>query len=406
MAPFEIPPDARENLAAVVHYHRDRDEFPIFFRALYLLPDRNAPMQSAYDAAIDTLKTCIESATNDFRQELTEAVAHFNDDGFLSPTIRENLGRVAHSARIAHAWASSHIYATFSYIEPYLQPGIPIGSRLLATYPELRDSITPKDFLLRLGHDVTPGHAWVSYKDHEIHPHPGLRRGFHCRVHYGLLGLLWDQLSAGNDVSIGIDHFRLCPRGELGCIVELDAWFGAPFSLDKVDDKWKVGATVHGRSRATSPGERAGLLTEFRWTYSDGLKTFEVEELPHPDGESRDPTGPIICRYVHSIRDTFSKRFVHLDGAVTVYEPDAYLRRYEQATNHGLPKVWATRKVKLFRVDAPAQDEKARIPEDAWTEVIISFFRGNELVLEYFDGRSFAEIYRSRYGRDLHYVDG
>jgi hypothetical protein len=69
--------------------------------------------------------------------------------------------------------------------------------------------------------------------------------------------------------------------------------------------------------------------------------------------------------------------------------------------NHHESKVWADRKVKVFRIDAPKSDDSAGINDNSWSELIGSFFRGNELVLEYFDGRPFAEIYRSRCGHEL-----
>jgi hypothetical protein len=90
---------------------------------------------------------------------------------------------------------------------------------------------------------------------------------------------------------------------------------------------------------------------------------------------------------------------------LTSYDPEAYARRYAQALNHHDAKVWADRKVKVFRIDAPQCNDNARIDDSSWSELITSFFRGNELVLEYFDGRPFAEIYRSRYGQELPHWD-
>lgn len=357
-------------------------------------------MQLAYDAAIAILADTINGASADFRKELSEAVGRFNNEGHLSPPVVDRLKSLGATESLAHAWAAHHMFATFSDLEPYLEAGVPKGSRLLATYPELADSMTPKDYLLPVGKLIRPGHAWVTYRDHDLHPHPGLRRGFGSRVHYEFLASLWSQLAAGNDVAIAVDHYRFCPRGELQPFMELDAWFGAPFAMHDVDAPWKVGATVHGRSRAISPMDASGLLTEFRWTFADGLKTLEIEELHRPPVPEK-WVRPMVCRYVHSIRDTRTRRFVHLDGALTSYDPEAYARRYAQALNHHESKVWADRKVKVFRIDAPQSNDNARIDDGSWSDLITSFFRGNELVLEYFDGRPFAEIYRSRYGQEL-----
>jgi len=403
--PPTIPVAASERLAEVVQHHRDRDDFPVFFRVFYVLGNSElAPMQSAYDAAVAVLSGIINGASADFREELTEAVGVFNNEGFLSESVRDRLKSLGATEALAHAWAAHYMFSTFGNLERYLETGVPSESRLLVAYPELAKLITPKDCLLPVGNVIRPGHAWVTYRDHDLHPHPGLRRRFGSRIHSEFLALLWSQIDAGNDVAIAVDHYRFCPHGELQPFMELDAWFGAPFTMKDVDDPWKVGATVHGRPRAISPIDRSGLLTEFRWTFADGLKTLEVEELPAPPAVEKF-VGPMVCRYVHSIRDTRTKRFIHLDGALTTYGPDEYTRRYAQAVNHHESKVWANRKVKVFRIDAPKSSASAHIEDSWWSELIASFFRGNELVLEYFDGRPYAEIYRSRYGQEPPYWD-
>lgn len=293
-----VPEGAAKGLDEVIRHHRDRDDFPIHFRVFYLLREKHyAPLQHQYDSAVELLNATIKDAPAHLIHELGELAGRFNNEGFLSPIVVEKLQSLDEASRLAHAWAAYYIFATFGSLEPYLQTGVPPESRLLGVYPELATLLTPRDQLLPVGGAIAPGHAWVTYRGHDIHPHPGLRRGFGSRVHYELLGLLWAQVEAGNHTSIAVDHFRLCPHGELAPFIELDAWFGVPFNLEHVDDPHKVGATVHGRPRSLSPEQPAGFMTEFRWSYADGLKSLEIEELPVPRGAAHaDLKYPLVSR--------------------------------------------------------------------------------------------------------------
>jgi len=48
-------------------------------------------------------------------------------------------------------------------------------------------------------------------------------------------------------------------------------------------------------------------------------------------------SGFMISRYVHSIRDTNTKQFIHLDGAVRLYPADTYETRFHTKI-HQAPK--------------------------------------------------------------------
>lgn len=142
------------------------------------------------------------------------------------------------------------------------------------------------------------------------------------------------------------------------------------------------------------PDERAGLRVHFNWSYKDGLKAFVAEECSPASPEHSKVR---ISRFIHAIRDTRSKRFVHLDGALHFYSPSAHRERFEQMMNGAAPRVWSGGKVKLFRIDAT---HTAFIDEQLWSSVTAAFFHGNELVVEYLSDRAFDDIYRETYGHD------
>ena len=67
------------------------------------------------------------------------------------------------------------------------------------------------------------------------------------------------------------------------------------------------------------------------------------------------------------------RQFTHLDGAIRAYELDAYAERLRTKMQH-TGKAAHYRKV--FRLDGP-------IPDDDWYQLVVMFYRQNEMVAEY-----------------------
>ncbi len=119
--------------------------------------------------------------------------------------------------------------------------------------------------------------------------------------------------------------------------------------------------------------------TEFYWSYSDELKTFEVEEVYSLDHLPDTSEELILARYVHSIRDIQAHAFIHLDGAVKIYHRNQYAQRTNTRMPHEL-KAW--KKIKVFRVDANAEIGQV-ISNDEWSRLIGFFYQENTMVAEY-----------------------
>ena len=78
--------------------------------------------------------------------------------------------------------------------------------------------------------------------------------------------------------------------------------------------------------------------------------------------------------------------FRHFDGAVKVYLESTY----QQRLSNRMPRIRkAHRKVKLFRVDGSTclQD---------WLALVLPFFKGNEMVVRYFDPDEYERRWRSQ----------
>lgn len=99
---------------------------------------------------------------------------------------------------------------------------------------------------------------------------------------------------------------------------------------------------------------------------------MEIEEVPPPGTGNGEV---VLSRYLHTIRDTRRRSFVHLDGAIRVYDANAYGARHQKA----MPDVGRMgRRIKMFRVDGD-------IPNDEWANLVSYYFRQNGMVAEYID---------------------
>ena len=176
------------------------------------------------------------------------------------------------------------------------------------------------------------------------------------------------------------------PKDYYASMGECDVWFGPRFDLTKLDDPSSVGLTVVKRSRPSLFDLTARVgRTEFWWSFRSGIKSFEVEEVSDLD----EVYGPYnLNRYVHAERDVAAHVLRHFDGAVKIYARDGYGKRHSSRMPVE-PKCY--RKVKLFRIDG-------NIDITQWIELTSYFFKGNEMVIEYFDpelfSRAFGEMIR------------
>jgi hypothetical protein len=257
-------------------------------------------------------------------------------------------------------------------------------SVVLDIYPELKDRID-QDGLLHIDGALRLFDGGIEYKDHILHYHQFLRRGFHSNPNFDFLGRFtryYHQTKARNGFRISIDHRRIMPKEFYQQLGERDAWFGPPFDRSKMDDPNAVGLTVMKRIKPSLFDMAGNKLdrTEFYWSHKDGVKTFEVEELSD-DGECFDSY--YLNRYVHSERDINLRVLRHFDGAVKVYLKDEYSQR--MATQ--LPsELKSHRKVKLFRIDGD-------VDLDEWIELTCLFFKFNEMLIEYFNPEMFEQMF-------------
>lgn len=269
-----------------------------------------------------------------------------------------------------------------SVLNPDLNP-----SEVLKIYPDLVERFDD-DGLLRLDGSFVLMDAGIQYRNHILHYHQFLRRGFTSNPNFDFLSKFASFCrQSQNEFRIAIDHRRIISIENFERIMEFDTWYGPHFNRDDLDNLTKLGLTIVQRERP-SPFDLSSKIdrTEFFWKADrkTRIKTFEVEEICSDDNSIETY---FLNRYIHSERDTENAMLRHFDGAVKVYTNVDYSRRCESQ----MPKEWrATKKIKLFRIDG-------NLDVDKWIELISMFFKGNEMVMEYFD----PEQYKQRFGAKI-----
>lgn len=256
---------------------------------------------------------------------------------------------------------------------------------VLKTYPELENKLD-KDGLLLIDDDFTLYDCGILYKNHVLHYHQFLRRGYYSNPNFDFLGRFLSYYHTSNKINnfrIAIDMQRIMPKEYLQHLIECDAWFGPNFDPNTLDDKYSVGVTVKKRIKPSIFDLSNNLdRTEFLWSYKDDIKTFEIEEISETEYKFDKFH---INRYIHSERDIQKKQFQHFDGAVKVYTHEYKKRLDSQFPNEYRAPI----KIKLFRIDG-------NIDINKWIDLISHFFKGNEMILEYFDPDGFEALFGQR----------
>ena len=143
-----------------------------------------------------------------------------------------------------------------------------------------------KKGLLSLDDDFELHDGGIIYKDHVLHYHQFLRRGFTSNPNFDFLGRFinyYRETNGGNTFRIAIDPLRLMPKEYFQHIAEFDAWFGPDFDRRKLEDINEVGLTVKKRIKPSIFDLTNNLdRTELYWSYSR-LNKNTIEEVSNSD---------------------------------------------------------------------------------------------------------------------------
>jgi len=185
-----------------------------------------------------------------------------------------------------------------------------------------------------------------------------------------------------NQFRVAIDHSRIVPKDYANRIMEFDGWYGPLFDKSKLDDPKAIGLTVIQRSKDYMFDlDKTLERTEFLWTYAKNIKTIQIEEI---SSKTNDYGGMYLNKYCHAERNIINNKFQHFDGAVNVYYKNNYDLRTSTTLNYSEK---SSKKIKLFRIDGD-------IDSTDWTDLTSFFYKGNEMIIKYFD----PITYKNKYG--------
>src|SRR5258708_1193300 len=372
-------PVPTQKIAKLVVKMRHYDIHPTFLPDIDYLHGEDHPLYSFVEDIVSKLSEYLLAATDDELKSTYDALDSFwRDQIDLTLLFRRDPQTIQDMATYLVVTLTHQSYYD---VKRYIKADYREESEVLKVYPELAD-FEDAEGLIPLG---TPGFVpagvggGIYYKDHLLYYHQFLRRFFTANPNMFFLNALFEYHKAHRDqrVAVAIDHLRLMPKELFRQMLERSRSFGPPLAMHSIDDPNPVCYTEYADPRLNS---LFGLeRTEFYWSYSDELKTFEVEEVYSLDHLPDTSEELILARYVHSIRDIKAHAFIHLDGAVKIYHRNQYAQRTDTKMPHEL-KAW--KKIKVFRVDTDAKIGQV-ISDDEWSRLIGLFYQENTMVAEY-----------------------
>ncbi|WP_327634535.1 hypothetical protein OHB24_31745 [Kribbella sp. NBC_00482] len=285
-------------------------------------------------------------------------------------SIYELLMDVLQKPSVSESLLEAVTWATHSKLSIDLFDNPSPDSRVFAAAPNLIPLLDESGLVTVTDLDARP---WGLHTgNYAFQYHQLLRRGFGSNIHYELIGTVL-RLAKQHDLiaRFALDDRRLRYKDEYEEWEERDFWYGRSLVAEDLDNLSAVGETFHGDPDGGTSWLHPYAGLSVRWTADGPLKGVEIEEFmppPKPGAEW------VFARYLHAIRDTERKAFVHCDGAVKAFAAAQYPMSQQGFRTRGK----GDRYRKLFRIDG-------QFPTAVWSELACSWFRGNKLILEYFE---------------------
>jgi hypothetical protein len=354
-----VPLDRRlvSDLARIAHNH---NVFPIYL-SFHTGPAAVHPVAAPFESLVAECRGYLDAMTDEEIVNAAATLPEWYRRHDLSPPLFPRDPILDRLARSIVEWAVAAEQIDFCAIVRNDTE----TSVLLERLPEIRECLDD-DGLLVLDDRFQLHDGGIFYRDFVLHYHHLLRRGYMSNPNFDFLGAFAQYVrasAAANKFRIAIDHSRIMERRWFQNLVEMDTWRGPPFDASALDDPAAVGLTVVGRNQDSLFRLTNSLLfTDFLWTFRDGIKTFQAEEVSDVGylfGSYN------LNRYVHAERDIARGVLRHFDGAVKVYRKEDYAARVSTHLPE-VPRSFA--KPKLFRIDG-------NVAVDGWID-LVSLFEG------------------------------
>lgn len=220
-----------------------------------------------------------------------------------------------------------------------------------------------------------------------IFAHRYFRRGYSEISNFAprLLDILWGLHDVNIDSYVKLDCDRVRINVDGVWYMERDTWYGAPFNRDIKEIKNNVSVLVppQGIKDVCGLYFKNVEKLDVRWKESDGVKTFEAEEIKDETITlDINSTTFYPIRYLHSEYDLNTNSFRHMDGALHLYTQNEYNQRRNNDMNFNSKQEQQikSKSIKIFKLNG-------NISTEVWSEYVSQFFTGNPLVIEYFTGK-------------------
>ena len=217
--------------------------------------------------------------------------------------------------------------------------------------------------------------------------HSGFRRGMHIENNWSpsFVESFWKHDDQNIESFIALDYDTIRINKDPFFLVELDTWFGPPFSenIDSISD---------GISKLRPPLDIPKSFIDLffndvhsldiKWSTKGCIKTFQSLEFKSEgikikaEGSEFHP-----AKYMHAEYDLKTHSFRHFDGAIQYFTPEEYNFRVNGDFNFDLkgPRAVKAKYQKLFKFNG-VFDKKH------WANFCSHFYTGNPLIYEYFNG--------------------
>lgn len=235
-------------------------------------------------------------------------------------SIYELLMDVLQKPSVSESLLEAVTWATHSKLSIDLFDNPSPDSRVFAAAPNLIPLLDESGLVTVTDLDARP---WGLHTgNYAFQYHQLLRRGFGSNIHYELIGTVL-RLAKQHDLiaRFALDDRRLRYKDEYEEWEERDFWYGRSLVAEDLDNLSAVGETFHGDPDGGTSWLHPYAGLSVRWTADGPLKGVEIEEFmppPKPGAEW------VFARYLHAIRDTERKAFVHCDGAVKAFAAAQY----------------------------------------------------------------------------------
>lgn len=204
--------------------------------------------------------------------------------------------------------------------------------------------------------------------------------------------LLDKALQIGLDVYVRIDPLRKTHAENYREVLELDHWYGAKFSKDILNDKYKNERTLHN-SHGIYDLSYDARFTVFRTKMMDkNIREFMIEEycptiLPSSSNSDSPGVGDryFIQKFAHLCYHQELQKFTHLDGAVRIFDKDDYIEYFNVIESGRDIDEKVGIRHKMFLVEG-------ELDETLVQEILTAWFRYNIHIQEYFSGENIKPL--------------